>query len=439
MFKRLLAIVMTAILSFSQLPSNIYAAESLKLNYTDTTVSNDSDGNETRNTLTLTELKEKFPNGKYWNHAENAGASNSVNNQDGYTSTPCEKHGVIGTDQQTCNGFQPDDIQLSWQCMGYAEKLGYDATGYNPRINANGWVTDRDVSALDNLKPGDIVRYRNNSHSIYITAVDGDTVTYTDCNTDGHCIIKWGSTISKSDLAETFSYVRSAPFAVSEDEKVSIGNTEINLSTTKYTYNGKSKKPSITITLNGKKLKKGTDYTVTYKNNKNIGTASVVITGIGNYSGKITKEFEIKAKKGITFRVKGYTYKITNAAKATVAFTGISSKSATSVSIPKTVRYGGATFKVTEIADNALKANKKIKNVTIGANIKTIGDYAFSGCKKLKTITINSTKLKTVGKAAFKGINSKAKIKVPEKKLKTYKSLLKGKGQGSKVKIVKIK
>lgn len=429
MFKRLLAIVMTGILLFSQLPSNIYAAEYVKLD--------DADENETKDALTLTQLKKKFPNGKYWNHADNAGWSNSVNNQDSYTSTPCEKHGVIGTNQQTCNGFQPDDTQLSWQCMGYAEKLGYDATGYNPRINENGWVTDRDVSALDKLKPGDIVRYRNNTHSIYITDVDGDTVTYTDCNTDGHCIIKWGSTISKSDLEKTFSYVRSAPFAVSEDGEVSLWNTEIKLSTTNYTYNGKRKKPSITITLNGEKLTKGTDYTVTYKNNKNIGTASVVITGIGDYSGTITKEFEIEAKKGTTFTVKGCTYQVINATKATVTFRGITDESATSVSIPKTVKYGGATFKVTEIADNALKANKKIKTVIIGANIKTIGNYAFSGCKNLKTIQINSTKLKTVGKNVFKGIHSKAIIKVPAKKLSNYKVLLKGKGQGSKVKIIK--
>jgi hypothetical protein len=62
---------------------------------------------------------------------------------------------------------------------------------------------------------------------------------------------------------------------------------------------------------------------------------------------------------------------------------------------------------------------------------------AFYGCKNLKTITIKSIGLKTVGKEAFKGINAKATIKVPAKKLSSYKKLLKGKGQGSKVKIVK--
>ncbi len=164
--------------------------------------------------LTLEELMAKFPNGKYWNHMGNPGASNDKNNQDGYTSTPCAKHGVVGTDQQTCNGFQPGDTQLSWQCMGFAQKLGYDATGYNPRLNANGWMKYTSVSALDNLKPGDIVRYANDSHSIYVTAIVGDTVVYADCNRDGHCIITWGREVTMAKLKESFTYLRSAPFAL---------------------------------------------------------------------------------------------------------------------------------------------------------------------------------------------------------------------------------
>ena len=161
--------------------------------------------------LTIEQLRQKFPHGKYWNHADNPGSSNEVNNQDGYSSVPCTRHGTIGTSRQTCNGFQPGDRQLSWQCMGYAEKLGYDATGLNPRDAGSGWYIDRSPSALDNLKPGDIVRYRYDGHSIYITGVDGDIVTYTDCNGDGHCIIQWDMTVTKAALRASFTYVHRAP------------------------------------------------------------------------------------------------------------------------------------------------------------------------------------------------------------------------------------
>ena len=163
--------------------------------------------------LTLEQLREKFPHGKYWNHADNPGASNAVNNQDGYSSVPCSRHGTIGTDRQTCNGFQPGNRQLSWQCMGYAEKLGYDATGLNPRDSGSGWYIDRSLSALDELKPGDIVRYRYDGHSIYVTDVQGDIVTYTDCNGDGHCVIHWDMTVTKAQLRASFTYVHRAPSA----------------------------------------------------------------------------------------------------------------------------------------------------------------------------------------------------------------------------------
>ena len=172
-------------------------------------------------TLTLAQLREKFPHGKYWNHVDNPGSAN--NNQDGYSSTPCPQHGNIGTSTQTCNGFAPNGRQLSWQCMGYAEKLGYDATGYNPRNNEGGWYTYTSVSALDNLKPGDIVRY--DTHSIYVTAVNGETVTFTDCNYTARCYIRWDATISMTKLRSSFQYVRSAPFSMAS-EPVDCGCSE---------------------------------------------------------------------------------------------------------------------------------------------------------------------------------------------------------------------
>ncbi len=175
------------------------------------------------------------------------------------------------------------------------------------------------------------------------------------------------------------------------------------------------------------------------------------------------------------------SYKVTKQGTA-VAFVKTKSKSKT-ITIPATVKVGNTTYKVTSIAANALKGNKKLTKVTIGKNVTSIGkgafqnctaltkitvpdkvtsigDLAFSGCKKMTTvtlgkgvkkigketfkgnsklssITIKSTALKSVGKDALKGIQSNAKIKVPAKKLSAYKKLLKNKGQGKKVKITK--
>ena len=58
-------------------------------------------------------------------------------------------------------------------------------------------------------------------------------------------------------------------------------------------YTGKALKPTVKVVLNKKNLKKGTDYTVTYSNNKKIGTATVTIKGKGNYNGTKTATFKI--------------------------------------------------------------------------------------------------------------------------------------------------
>ena len=79
--------------------------------------------------------------------------------------------------------------------------------------------------------------------------------------------------------------------------KQSISSATVSLSTTSYTYDGKSKKPSVTVKLGSKTLKNGTDYTVSYSNNKNIGTATVKIVGKGNYAGTIKKTFKISPVK----------------------------------------------------------------------------------------------------------------------------------------------
>ena len=62
-----------------------------------------------------------------------------------------------------------------------------------------------------------------------------------------------------------------------------------------YVYTGSAIKPSVTVSANGKTLKLNTDYTLEYKNNTAVGTASVIVTGKGNYADvpKVTRTFTI--------------------------------------------------------------------------------------------------------------------------------------------------
>ena len=145
----------------------------------------------------------------------------------------------------------------------------------------------------------------------------------------------------------------------------------------------------------------------------------------------------VKVGQGIT--VGNLNYKVTSVAanNLTVKVTGMKDKNKASVTIPATITIEKGSYKVTLIDNNAFKGSKKLKTVTIGTNVNTIGKKAFASCKKLKKITIKSTVLKKVGAGSLKGIHKKAVIKVPAKKLKAYKKLFKKKGQAKTVKIKK--
>ncbi len=73
-------------------------------------------------------------------------------------------------------------------------------------------------------------------------------------------------------------------------------NTMLRGVMSSYTYTGSAITPSITMNFNSIVMAKDTDYTVVYANNTEVGTATITVTGKGNYSGEITKTFEITAK-----------------------------------------------------------------------------------------------------------------------------------------------
>lgn len=125
------------------------------------------------------------------------------------------------------------------------------------------------------------------------------------------------------------------------------------------------------------------------------------------------KPSDQKVKKGQTVTVGKLTYKVTAAgANATVECTG-SKTTQSSVTIPATVKIHGVTCKVTSIAANSFKNNKKLTSVVLGKNVTKIGKNAFQGAKKLKKITVKTKKLNSIGKNAFKGIVKKSTVKLP--------------------------
>lgn len=112
-------------------------------------------------------------------------------------------------------------------------------------------------------------------------------------------------------------------------------------------------------------------------------------------------------------------------------------KTRTSLTIGKTVKIGGVSYKITGIDSSAFANASKLKSVTIGSNVRQIGAKAFYNCKSLAKVTVNTSKLtdKNVGANAFKGIKPTCTFKVPKAKISAYKKLFKAKGAGAKIKV----
>lgn len=149
---------------------------------------------------------------------------------------------------------------------------------------------------------------------------------------------------------------------------------------------------------------------------------------------KPTKKPVVKpAKKGKKLTgSKGAIYKVTSDKKGspTVEYSAAAKGAKGTITIPAQVTIKGVTYKVTSVGASACRNRAGITKVIIGKNVKKIGNRVFSGCKKLKKVTIKTTKLteSTVGSNAFSGISSGVVVKVPESKVKAYRKLFKKKG-----------
>ena len=165
--------------------------------------------------------------------------------------------------------------------------------------------------------------------------------------------------------------------------------SSIALSATTYTYDGKEKKPSVTVKdSKGKALKNGTDYTVTYATGrKSIGSYAVKITFKGSYSGTVTKTFKINPKA-------------TTGVKAT--------KAATSIKLTWTKQSGVEGYEIYDTVQKKIVATVKgadknsvtLSKLTAGKAYsykirayKTIGSTKFYGAYSavLKTSTLPAT------------------------------------------------
>ena len=200
------------------------------------------------------------------------------------------------------------------------------------------------------------------------------------------------------------------------------------------TYTGKALKPVVTVKYGKTKLVKGTDYTVSYKNNKEAGTATVTLTGKVDYTGTRKVTFTIKPAK---------LSKCTFSALKDAVYSGAARKPGV------TVKFGTAKLKKGTDYTVAYKNNIEVGTATVTLT----GKGNFTGTKKLtfainpKNVSISKlaagTKQLSVQWTAREdvtgyeieyGLNSKLKdgTTVRVKKAATAKKVIKGLKSGKK-------
>ena len=158
--------------------------------------------------------------------------------------------------------------------------------------------------------------------------------------------------------------------SVSKDVKIvvskkSLNNGLLTLSETSYVYDGTYKKPAATVTFGGKVLQEGKDYTISYRNNLNVGVTTVIATGMGDYTGYTSKNFTITKRA-----MAGGTVSVTSS----VSFTG------SNITPSVTVKVAGRTL--TNGTDYTVSYSNN-KNVGT-SNVYVYGKGNYSGSLSAK-------------------------------------------------------
>jgi len=158
--------------------------------------------------------------------------------------------------------------------------------------------------------------------------------------------------------------------SVSKDVKIvvskkSLNNGLITLSETSYVYDGTYKKPAATVTFGGKVLQEGKDYTISYRNNLNVGVTTVIATGMGDYTGYTSKNFTI-TKRAMT----GGTVSVASS----VSFTGSNITPSVTVKVAGRTLTNGTDYTV------SYSNNKNVGKATV----KITGKGNYSGSLSAK-------------------------------------------------------
>ena len=198
-------------------------------------------------------------------------------------------------------------------------------------------------------------------------------------------------------IIEEHIYVAKKCICGAEEQSSSttdLSTCTMTVSQSAYTYTGKAITPTVTITDGANTLKKGTDYTLTYSNNTNAGTAKVTATGKGSYTGSLAAEFTIKkTSQKVTASVSPSS--IEKGCKAAIKATGIG-----------TLSYKSGNTKVATVDSSGVITGVSVGATTITA--RAAGDKNHLSAETSVSITVKATAKYTITYRLNGGTNAKS-------------------------------
>ncbi len=356
------------------------------------------------------------------------------------------------------------------------------AAGGIPVTTSYAWSQGEDINALLTVPIPEgyntsSAKYNNGTNWVSVDSYTDDSITFSvsGCFADYDAF----GTIYQLSGGEAFEIKPSTDISTLKD-KATIPQES-------YAVTGSAITPEITIPG----LTKDTDYTVSYSNNTNIGTATITVKGRYAYYGSFTKTFQITAidistlkdkatipqtsytqtgsaiepevtipglTKGTDFTV-AYSDNV-NSGTATITVTGCNNYTGSftinfTITVPATGTVtadsaGTASYKVTAADDGNVEVSyesvtdKNTKKVSIPdtvtlsdgtvAKVTSVSNNAFKGSTKITNVTIGNN-VETIGKAAFKNCKNLKTVSIGKSVTKIDKNAFSGTKKLNKVTI----
>ncbi len=344
----------------------------------------------------------------------------------------------------------PNDVNMS---MDSIDAMYYTGKPLYPKISISGMTENIDytVTFSNNVEVGTAVAtingIGNNTGTItknfrIIAQLSKCTISpipaqqYTGSEVKPSLTVKCGNSILMEGTDYTVTYsnninigtatatlraLNNANYTGTTSVKFSIGNDVggfiISGYAPTYAYTGKAITPGVVVETGSRTLTPGTEYTVSYSNNVNAGTATITVTGVGKYSGKQTANFIIEPKsiqscdttdvKDRTYTGDAYTPDVTvsdggkvltKGVDYTVTYTNNTNPGMASILIQGTSsNYSGTkiiSFKISAVAVKGLKAtNVKYNSLKLKWTKQGYADgyqVCDSKSKVIKTVKTNS-------------------------------------------------